>query len=43
VLPVGSINIDYIHRNPVLRGLVATPEDWRYSSAHEGRDGARCP
>ena len=22
----------YMHRNPVKRGLVATPEDWRWSS-----------
>ena len=22
----------YIHRNPVKRGLVATPEDWQWSS-----------
>ena len=27
--------LDYIHDNPVLRGLVAGPEHWRYSSAHE--------
>jgi putative transposase len=25
--------IDYIHANPVRRGLVATPEDWEWSSA----------
>ena len=25
--------IDYIHDNPVRRGLVQRPEDWRYSSA----------
>jgi len=25
--------IHYIHRNPVKRGLVAKPEDWRWSSA----------
>ncbi len=24
--------IRYIHRNPVHRGLVARPEDWRWSS-----------
>lgn len=42
-LPTDEIlqqKIDYIHRNPVERGLVATPEDWRYSSAHEWREGA---
>jgi putative transposase len=27
--------IDYIHANPVRRGWVASPEHWRYSSAHE--------
>jgi REP element-mobilizing transposase RayT len=27
--------LDYIHNNPVTRGLVASPEHWRYSSAHE--------
>jgi putative transposase len=27
--------LDYIHDNPVLRGLVAGPEHWRYLSAHE--------
>ena len=33
----------YIHRNPVKRGLVARPEDWRWSSfVHytTGADGA---
>lgn len=25
--------IEYIHNNPVHRGLVGTPEDWRWSSA----------
>jgi putative transposase len=25
--------VRYIHRNPVERGLVATPRDWRWSSA----------
>ena len=24
--------LKYIHRNPVTRGLVAAPEDWRWSS-----------
>jgi len=27
--------IEYIHNNPVHRGLVAGQEHWRYSSAHE--------
>ena len=31
--------LDYIHNNPVLRGLVAGPEHWRYSSAHEWLTG----
>ncbi len=30
--------LDYLHNNPVKRGLVAAPEHWRYSSAH-----AWCP
>ena len=29
---------EYLHQNPVKRGLVALPEHWRYSSAHE-----QCP
>jgi len=32
--------MDYIHQNPVKRGLVAVEEHWRYSSAHEGVPGA---
>jgi putative transposase len=33
--------LDYIHYNPVFRGLVDRPEDWRYSSARNyfGQDG----
>jgi putative transposase len=27
--------LDYVHDNPVVRGLVSGPEHWRYSSAHE--------
>jgi type I restriction enzyme R subunit len=27
--------IEYIHRNPVVAGLVACPEDFRFSSAHQ--------
>jgi putative transposase len=30
----------YLHNNPVRRGLVAAPEHWRYSSAHEWCPGA---
>jgi REP element-mobilizing transposase RayT len=33
--------LDYIHNNPVERGLVAAPEHWRYSSAHEWLPGAQ--
>ena len=29
----------YIHNNPVRRGWVASPEHWRYSSAHEDLPG----
>jgi REP-associated tyrosine transposase len=32
--------LDYLHQNPVKRGLVAGPEHWRYSSAHEWLPGA---
>ena len=31
---------EYLHQNPVKRGLVAAPEHWRYSSAHEWAEGA---
>jgi hypothetical protein len=31
--------LDYIHNNPVLGGLVAGPEHWRFSSAHEWLEG----
>ena len=27
--------LDYIHNNPVRRGYVDAPEDWRYSSARD--------
>src|SRR5204863_1783290 len=27
--------LEYLHNNPVKRGLVALAEHWRYSSAHE--------
>lgn len=30
-----AVKIDYIHNNPVKAGLVATPEDWNYSSARD--------
>ena len=38
--PEGGINLTYIHNNPVKRGWVASPEHWRYSSAHEWLAGA---
>ena len=31
--------LDYLHNNPVQRGLVAAPEHWRYSSAHAWEPG----
>ena len=38
--------LEYLHNNPVKRGLVASPEHWRYSSAHEwlpaGQPVLRC-
>lgn len=27
-----SVKLQYLHRNPVKRGLVSTPEEWRWSS-----------
>src|SRR5262249_2061581 len=27
------VMVEYVHRNPVRRGLVERPEDWRWSSA----------
>ena len=33
--------LEYLHNNPVKRGLVAAPEHWRYSSAHEWLPGAQ--
>ncbi len=32
--------LEYLHHNPVKRGLVSSPEHWRYSSAHEWLPGA---
>ena len=32
--------LEYLHHNPVKRGLVASPEHWRYSSAHEWLRGS---
>ncbi|MEI8233552.1 MAG: transposase [Verrucomicrobiota bacterium] len=31
--------LDYLHNNPIQRGWVASPEHWRYSSAHEWLGG----
>jgi hypothetical protein len=31
--PMLKQKMDYIHHNPVKRGLVAAPEHWLYSSA----------
>jgi REP element-mobilizing transposase RayT len=33
--------IEYVQNNPVKRGLVAAPEHWRYSSAHEYCPGVK--
>ncbi len=33
--------VRYIHRNPVKRGLVTTPEEYRWSSYHHYKTGAR--
>jgi len=27
--------VEYIHLNPVKRGLVAKPEEWKWSSIHD--------
>ena len=36
--------VEYIHRNPVRRGLVVRPEEWQWSSVHEyGPTGAMPP
>jgi putative transposase len=32
--------LEYLHANPVKRGLVVSPEHWRYSSAHAWLPGA---
>jgi putative transposase len=34
--------LEYIHRNPVQRGLVARPEDWTWSSARHYATGEEC-
>ncbi|MFH0882526.1 MAG: hypothetical protein V2A56_06045, partial [bacterium] len=35
--------IEYMHGNPVRRGLVEAPEDWRWSSVHFWEQGAEVP
>ena len=35
--------VDYIHNNPVKRGLVDKPEDWKWSSAREWLTEGTCP
>ena len=32
--------LKYLHRNPVVRGLVAKPEDWKWSSFRHYATGA---
>ena len=34
--------LDYMHRNPVQRGLVARPEDWKWSTALHYSTGKEC-
>ena len=34
--------LDYLHQNPVQRGLVTRPEDWTWSSAQHYATGAEC-
>jgi putative transposase len=34
--------LDYMHRNPVRRGLAARPEDWTWSSARHYATGEEC-
>jgi putative transposase len=34
--------LDYIHHNPVKRGLVEHPEDWAWSSARHYLTGEEC-
>jgi putative transposase len=34
--------LDYVHNNPVQRGLVTRPEDWMWSSARHYASGEEC-
>lgn len=36
-------SVRYIHNNPVRKGLVATPEEWRFSSAADWSGGGPGP
>ena len=31
--------VEYVHDNPVRKGLIASPEEWPFSSAHPSRRG----
>jgi REP element-mobilizing transposase RayT len=31
--------VEYVHDNPVRKGLIAVPEEWPFSSAHPSRRG----
>jgi REP-associated tyrosine transposase len=35
--------VEYIHLNPVRRGLVTRPEDWKWSSIHDYSPGGTSP
>ena len=35
--------LDYLHQNPAQRGLVARPEDWRWSNARQYATGGGWP
>jgi hypothetical protein len=34
--------LEYMHRNPVQRGLITHPEDWTWSSARHCATGEEC-
>ncbi len=31
--------VEYVHDNPIRKGLIVLPEEWPFSSAHPGRRG----
>ncbi len=35
--------VEYIHLNPVKRGLVARPQEWKWSSVHDYTSGVDPP